>query len=573
MNVNAAMPAMAPTNYTGNAAANDIVNSNKSDFSGELNSFVNAGNTRTAQTTAENGQTASEKAVMTADRKSVAPDIQVSTEIEAINGELTQELSEKYAGYLQSEIMAMLEAHTSGDELQQLLDFDVYMQAEPIIVDTEIEVTDITVNAELNVQLPDMAADISSDAEVAEYAKSQNGKNSEVENVLTSEHSTDKTNVEVKADNGNVGLLRQAEATDEKQEAKAKSLHTSEFKENVNEEEHQIGDYQMMTDDKPAAKAFTAEIKSDSSIKAVTAEEPTTTETLHIYTDTQKSDLSITERSEQVKESSIADMAYKTDNAPIQVQLKENASSVENAEQSDELIGGFERHFAGKRIESKTEEVQQLTQNIARSDSDSDAIEKVTVKSDADSFTNAENTANAKSAQTEQTDEKSALTKTESEIADTENVFAQKNDVTVNEPKAETSDAPVRLTVNEAYSLINEKAHDTGKSTFTVVLNPEHLGKITVRMVNESGKLSVEILTETDAAKQLFEARANELAYNLRQNDVEIQSYRVETENTEMFNESFDGSSKNPYKEQHKNEAPEDYDEFERLFDEIVNMQ
>ena len=98
------------------------------------------------------------------------------------------------------------------------------------------------------------------------------------------------------------------------------------------------------------------------------------------------------------------------------------------------------------------------------------------------------------------------------------------------------------------------------------------MGKITVRMTNESGKLSVEILTETEAAKQLFEAKANELAYNLKQNDVEIQSYRVESDETQLFNENFDGSSKNPYKEQRKTEAPEDYDEFERLFDELVNM-
>ena len=81
----------------------------------------------------------------------------------------------------------------------------------------------------------------------------------------------------------------------------------------------------------------------------------------------------------------------------------------------------------------------------------------------------------------------------------------------------------------------------------------------------------MEILTETQSAKQLFEARANELVYNLKQNDVEIQSYKVESD-SQLFNQSFDGSSKNPYRQQQNKGGSQDRDEFERLFEEIVSM-
>ena len=81
----------------------------------------------------------------------------------------------------------------------------------------------------------------------------------------------------------------------------------------------------------------------------------------------------------------------------------------------------------------------------------------------------------------------------------------------------------------------------------------------------------MEILTETQSAKQLFEARANELVYNLKQNDVEIQSYKVESD-SQLFNQSFDGSSKNPYRQQQNKDGSQDRDEFERLFEEIVSM-
>lgn len=199
-----------------------------------------------------------------------------------------------------------------------------------------------------------------------------------------------------------------------------------------------------------------------------------------------------------------------------------------------------ENSLTFRRIEEKSSEALQLARRIngTKSDSDLNAQQKITEKQGTQQSIFDGNT------------EKSVLS----------DISAEEKPVVFK-----------RMTVSEVYSFISEKSAGAGKSEFTVELTPQALGKITVKLINEGGKLSVEILTETAAAKQLFEANADRLAYNLRQNDVELQSYKVDTENQQLFNESFDGSSKNPYRQQQENQK-QDGGEFEQLFDEIVNM-
>lgn len=127
--------------------------------------------------------------------------------------------------------------------------------------------------------------------------------------------------------------------------------------------------------------------------------------------------------------------------------------------------------------------------------------------------------------------------------------------------------------VSDMASFVSERApKSTGRSTLTVVLTPETLGKITVRMVNESGKLTVEILTETQAAKELLQAKSEQLAYALRNDNVELTSYKVETSQTELFQRDFDGSSKNPYRQRSNDRKKDDTDDFDSLLGEIQAM-
>lgn len=199
--------------------------------------------------------------------------------------------------------------------------------------------------------------------------------------------------------------------------------------------------------------------------------------------------------------------------------------------------------YAKRNIEVKSEELKAITKGneVTKSDSDLDAVQKVTDK-------NAVSDMSARSAD--------VFARTESRFDD-------------NGQPTQT----VRVPISDMASFVSERApKSTGRGTLTVVLTPETLGKITVRMVNESGKLTVEILTETQAAKELLQAKSEQLAYALRNDNVELTSYKVETSQTELFQRDFDGSSKNPYRQRSNDRKKDDTDDFDSLLGEIQAM-
>lgn len=199
--------------------------------------------------------------------------------------------------------------------------------------------------------------------------------------------------------------------------------------------------------------------------------------------------------------------------------------------------------YAKRNIEVKSEELKAITKGneVTKSDSDLEAVQKVTDK-------NAVSDMSARSAD--------VFARTESRFDD-------------NGQPTQT----VRVPISDMASFVSERApKSTGRSTLIVVLTPETLGKITVRMVNESGKLTVEILTETQAAKELLQAKSEQLAYALRNDNVELTSYKVETSQTELFQRDFDGSSKNPYRQRSNDRKKDDTDDFDSLLGEIQAM-
>ena len=199
--------------------------------------------------------------------------------------------------------------------------------------------------------------------------------------------------------------------------------------------------------------------------------------------------------------------------------------------------------YAKRNIEVKSEELKAITKGneVAKSDSDLDAVQKVTDK-------NAVSDMSARSA----------------------DVFAR------SESRFDDNGQPtqtVRVPISDMASFVSERApKSTGRSTLTVVLTPETLGKITVRMVNESGKLTVEILTETQAAKELLQAKSEQLAKTKKKGEEELTSYKVETSQTELFQRDFDGSSKNPYRQRSNDRKKDDTDDFDSLLGEIQAM-
>ncbi len=199
--------------------------------------------------------------------------------------------------------------------------------------------------------------------------------------------------------------------------------------------------------------------------------------------------------------------------------------------------------FAKRNIESKSDELRAIAKGneVTKSDSDLETEQKVTDKNAVSDM----------------------LAKGSDVFARTESRYDE------NGQEIRT----VRVPISDMAEFVSEHAPKAnGKSTLTVVLTPETLGKITVRMANEGGKLTVEILTETQAAKELLQAKSQQLAYALKNDDVELTSYKVETSQAELFQRDFDGSSKNPYRQQSHSQQKNDTDDFENLLGEIQTM-
>ena len=199
--------------------------------------------------------------------------------------------------------------------------------------------------------------------------------------------------------------------------------------------------------------------------------------------------------------------------------------------------------FAKRNIESKSDELRAIAKGseVTKSDSDLEAEQKVTDKNAVSDM-----------------------------LAKGNNVFS-KTESRYDENGQEIR--TVRVPISDMAEFVSEHAPKAnGKNTLTVVLTPETLGKITVRMANEGGKLTVEILTETQAAKELLQAKSEQLAYALKNDDVELTSYKVETSQAELFQRDFNGSSKNPYRQQSHGQQKSDTDDFENLLGEIQAM-
>ena len=199
--------------------------------------------------------------------------------------------------------------------------------------------------------------------------------------------------------------------------------------------------------------------------------------------------------------------------------------------------------FAKRNIESKSDELRAIAKGseVTKSDSDLETEQKVTDKNAVSDM-----------------------------LAKGNNVFS-KTESRYDENGTEIR--TVRVPISDMAEFVSEHAPKAnGRSTLTVVLTPETLGKITVRMANEGGKLTVEILTETQAAKELLQAKSEQLAYALKNDDVELTSYKVETSQAELFQRDFDGSSKNPYRQQSRGQQKSDTDDFENLLGEIQAM-
>lgn len=136
-------------------------------------------------------------------------------------------------------------------------------------------------------------------------------------------------------------------------------------------------------------------------------------------------------------------------------------------------------------------------------------------------------------------------------------------------PQTEVRQVPPAVQVADAIASHLETA-ENGETTFTMVLNPESLGRIAVKLVTNAGKVTVQITAENRAAQELLAQRGENLAGSLKENGIDLEKYQVvyEPQQNSLNRENYNGSSKNPYTNQ-QNESEID-DESDTSFADLL---
>lgn len=109
------------------------------------------------------------------------------------------------------------------------------------------------------------------------------------------------------------------------------------------------------------------------------------------------------------------------------------------------------------------------------------------------------------------------------------------------------------------------------KTEYSMVLNPEDLGKITVKLTKAAdGAVSVTIAAENARTQRIIEQHSDVMQSNLRSNGVNLESWQTVNERQqEHAAQDYNGSSKNPYyRNDHRN--AEDNSDGDMSFAELI---
>lgn len=121
---------------------------------------------------------------------------------------------------------------------------------------------------------------------------------------------------------------------------------------------------------------------------------------------------------------------------------------------------------------------------------------------------------------------------------------------------------------------IVEKVIEENKeqSEYSLVLNPEELGRITVKLIKAAdGAVSVTIAAENAHTQRVLEQHSALMQNNLRENGVDLASWQTVNESRqETYAQDYNGSSKNPYFRRDEAQNGSDNNEGDRTFADII---
>lgn len=125
--------------------------------------------------------------------------------------------------------------------------------------------------------------------------------------------------------------------------------------------------------------------------------------------------------------------------------------------------------------------------------------------------------------------------------------------------------------VSQAMEVVTKAvSEDKTDAEYSITLNPEELGRITVKLTKAAdGAVSVTIAAENANTQRILERNSELMQSNLRENGIQLESWQTVSESQqETTAQDYNGSSKNPYYREENPQAEEDSED--KSFAEII---
>lgn len=274
-------------------------------------------------------------------------------------------------------------------------------------------------------------------------------------------------------------------------------------------------------------------------------------------------------------------------NAPT-VGDMQNAASQSETEDATQAIQGVEQGGQSDGAQMRFSAETQRTGEAANTENDEEfgnVIESFTVKEARAEEKPAEQTANVTSVQTSRVRNASEelemlknakLGKSESDtLAPTETATVLTSEQPIVYARADGTELEIDPTaiVDQAQRLIERaiaQAADN-QSEYSLVLNPEELGRITVKLIKAAdGAVSVTVAAENAQTQRVLEQHSELMQNNLRSGGLNLESWQTVNESRqETYAQDYNGSSKNPYFRQDGAQNGDD-DSDDRTFADII---
>ena len=126
--------------------------------------------------------------------------------------------------------------------------------------------------------------------------------------------------------------------------------------------------------------------------------------------------------------------------------------------------------------------------------------------------------------------------------------------------------------VDQTMRIIQQAIEETKEqSEYSLVLNPEELGRITVKLIKAAdGAISVTIAAENAHTQRVLEQHSELMQNNLRNSGINLEHWQTVNESRqEAYAQDYSGSSKNPYFRQ-DDAQNDDEDNGDRTFADII---